>query len=241
MDYPDVIKPWDGIPLEHTQFKYAGMKWDLAPKGYSGGYCDRCASFFTTSEIEDADEHNSLLSCRVCRKIHTTGQLQSAVRYEDRKFFDKEVTRETEWYHVSTKPNWEEAITEMESSEQPLIHAGSLDAAESRMNYIKTLDDDYSRMKGVTDTANNHVTWGPDAKFYRYTLRITDDAKIANTLLPDADDDAPLTSSGSAYGKYKDRYARTGVTRYVNEYESHGSVSVMMHPSAFDVVERVEL
>jgi hypothetical protein len=235
-----LIKPWNKVQLEHTKFEYEGIEWELAPEGYSGAYCDRCRSFFTVEEIEKADKGTRLLYCKMCNHVHSTGQLASAVRYTDRQFFDKEVVRDTEWYHISTKPNWEEAITEMAESEQPLIHAGSLDAAESRMKYIKTITDEDIKVAKL-DNPIHHDAWGSKARFYRYTLQITDDATIADHMIPDEDYQAPQTASGMASGEHKDLYARNGVTRYVNEYESHGSVSVMMHPSSFNVVERVEI
>ena len=75
---------WDGVPLEHEKLQIGGYDaWEMAPAGYSGAYCWRCASFFTEDE---ASEPNA--KCSVCGYSQSGGHQRVGVRTTDLKFFD---------------------------------------------------------------------------------------------------------------------------------------------------------
>ena len=229
---PEVIVPEPGKQarlrdgetyLEHTSFEYEDMPWDLAPEGYSGAYCGDCGSFFTDDDVDTASE-SSPLTCSACGEVSDQGVLPSAVRYNDRRLFSKSAVRKDTWYHITVRKNWVGDITEEQDVDyQPFVHLGSKEAALTRMKALVE-DEVYAGKNGET-------------QYYCYEVRIKPQAPIADAVLPDDNEIAPAMPVEMNYNYTGDGYEAYGVSRYVNEFESHGSISLLAHPSSFEVIE----
>lgn len=227
------IKRWDKKPLQHT-FVYSatGGRFVLAPEGYSGAYCDECGSFFKDDEINDVS-----VRCNICLRHSRGGRIITGVRYSDVPLFDDDTARDTDWYHITTRDTWGDDIRSESSPHQPFIHVGSLEAAQRRMRDL---------------IAQHHVNGEttPIPKFYGYRVQISADAPLSPHVLPDFDNAAPSSAHQALkrmkqypddYEEFYGSYELYGATRYVNEYESHGSISLIVNPEAIEVLERFEM
>jgi phage FluMu protein Com len=221
---------WDGEKLKHQSFDFEKVHWELAPGGYSGAYCSKCGSFFTDVEMGGSKYAKK---CAVCSHVNdfTYARGAVAVRDSDRRFFSKSEVRQEKWYHLTTRSDWYQGITEPDEEEQPYVHLGSLDAAKKRMAQLISANG----ADGMTED-----------DFYCYEVSISADASIADTVVIDQDSDAPKNASDIDLGEQNGyvrgndfifEYESYGVTRYVNEYESHGSISLSAHPSAIEVTK----
>jgi hypothetical protein len=233
---------WDGVYLDHENYTSGAFTFDLAPPGYSGAFCQHCGSFFTDDEVDAAVGYRA--HCSVCGDTTMTMRVESAVRDTDLKFFDKNVVRETKWYHLTTRPDWSNDIHEYSADgEKPLVHIGSLEAAEKRMKDLIVS----SKKKPVHERLPRQEL--SPADFYCYEIVIKPAAAIADDVINDDDDLAPTTANEVVRnqslwsrdgGHTTDDYEVFGVTRYVNEFESQGSVSLLAHPVSFDVTKRFQ-
>jgi hypothetical protein len=212
-----------------------GGVWDVAPPGFSGARCSDCGSFFTDDQIKD-----SWIMCQICLRQNRGGRIDSAIRYSDVHLLSTEATRDNEWYHITLKPDWDEAIRTDKTSEQPYVHVGSYAAAQHRM---QGLIRDAEGVLGDTERQKE----AESLAFYCYKVKLTDDASIPPHIIMDADFDAPTSAAQIREGSLEedgenyDQYDIFGATRYVNEYESHGSISLIAHPVSIEVTERIEL
>lgn len=129
------------------------------------------------------------------------------------KFADDDVTRANSWFHATTRENWLDDLraSALADGSMPLVHLGTREAAEDR-----------ARAVGV----RTNQPW------FLYQVKVNDDAVLAPEITTDDNDEAPLFSSDVQY--FRD-YA--DVTRYVNEFECVGSVSLIADPSKITVVE----
>lgn len=216
--------------LDHTMFTHEGFEWSLAPDGFSGAYCYSCKSFFTEEEVDSVGDSGSLL-CASCGANSDQGVLPSGVKYSDRKFFSKSAVRENTWYHITVRSDWGGDITaEDDVDEQPLVHLGSKDAALDRMQDL------------IEEAAASGISGDKAPKFYCYEVKVKPVASIADAVLADDNDMAPSKPSDMNLNYViSDGYDEYGVNRYVNEYESHGSISLLAHPSSFDIVSSYQV
>jgi len=234
-----VIKRWSGVPLKHSYvYSPTGGRFVLAPEGYSGAYCDECGSFFRDDEVNDAS-----VVCQVCFRHSRGGRIVTGVRYNEVALFDDDATRDSDWYHVTTRSDWDGEIREKSSSHQPLVHVGSLEAATRRMNDIIAQARSENRLSDGSEKSS-------EVTFYLYRVRLAENAPLSPHVLLDFDATAPssvydarkrVKEAPEDYEEFYGSYELYGATRYVNEYESHGSISLIAHPEAIEVVEREEL
>lgn len=212
--------------LQHTTFEFEDFEWSLAPEGYSGAHCGKCKSFFTDEQV-DAASASGKLTCEACGRESDDGVLQSGVRYGDRKYFSKGAVREETWYHITVRNHWGEDITESDDvNDQPFVHLGSKEAALVRM---KALVEDEARDPGYK---------GSHTQYYCYEVKVKPAAPIADAVLPDDNEIAPKKPSDFGINYISSEgYEEYGVNRYVNEFESHGSISLLAHPSSFEIMD----
>ena len=201
----------------------------VAPNGYSGRSCWGCNSFFTDEEENDeapfSDSPN--LVCRICGET-SYGVNQSNIRESAIPFLDTENVYEETWVHITTNPNWNEAINALEHDDQPLVHIGTLASALSRMTDL--IREQYTK---ADDSGNIEVP-----QFYLYRININEDARISSNIVGDDNDLAPTSiASSKEIHVVSDGYELGGITRYINDYEVPGSISLVAHPSALIVSE----
>lgn len=218
---------WDGKPIDYTIFKAGGNSWvwRVAPVGYSGVTCPSCHSFFTDKEL---GLETPRVNCAICETPTYIGGYVTAVRYDDLSLFDKQEVYDRDWYHITLKSDWSEAITEAHPRDQPYVHLGSLASAKHRMQIL------ISQSKGRLS----------EDDFYCYEVFIKPDAAIADRVVGDDDSEAPKSAGNRHYqlteglGDQTHFYEEFGVTRYVNSYESQGAISLSTHPSSIVISDR---
>ena len=229
-----MLSSWNGEKLQPVKIvTETGGQWELAPEGFSGAKCFTCGSFFTDEQVSSG----SYIKCLRCLKETRGGRIESGIRYSDVHLLSQEATRENDWYHITLSANWDTDITTASPMNQPYVHVGSLAAAETRM---KDLVDSHKS----SERFSKHLAPSDDLVFYCYRIKMVEDADLSPNIITDADFDAPesvaqiraesLKEDGESYAQYE----LFGATRYVNEYESHGSISLITHPTAIEVVER---
>jgi len=193
---------------------------EIAPAGFSGAKCWKCGSFFS---LEEMDRYfDKMLHCQWCGNEQIYGVAQVGIRDDCLKFINPDEVRSATWYHITTRANWDEDILEEDVYIQPFVHLGTLAAARERMKFL------------VTDLEKSGL---PIPTFYCFEVEIFPDTEISDDLVPDDNEVAPQCAKDLDEPFALNGYARFGVTRYVNEYESHGSISLTAHPCAFRVVD----
>jgi len=210
--------------LQHTNFQFPGWDegWSLAPEGFSGAYCHKCKSFYTDEEINGATAEQQL-ACSTCGFKQEQGVLPSGIRASSLRHLNKSAVRADTWYHITVKSDWYEDINEDEDpNQQPFVHIGTKEAALARMKAL------------ISETTDAGL---PVPQFYCYELKIAERAPISDYLLPDDNDLAPSSPSEMNAVYTTDGYEAYGITRYVNEVESHGSISLNCHPTALEVTD----
>lgn len=210
-----------------------GGEWRVAPEGYSGRYCRTCNSLQRITRATGLDA----FPCEVChKKFYNSDGTSRVVRSDNLRFFDPEEVRQHEWLHVTSHQKWGSNILRgSDMTKQPFVHLGVIDAAIDRKAHISE-----ERMRVP--------------KFYLFTVRLKADVEVAPSILIDADNHFPTTPEQAdekaswekpdawrgrvaSQFSYND-FSRHGVTRYVNQFESPGTVSLLAHASAFEVVDR---
>lgn len=122
----------------------------------------------------------------------------------------KEV-RNRKWYHATTREDWFNGINTPDGQgRQPLVHLGSREAALDRATQM-------SKHK-------------PGEQWVIYEIDIAPEADIHQDVAGDDNGYAPYYAGDE---KMVDNY--TEVTRYVNEFEDKGNVSLLANPSALQL------
>lgn len=202
---PDEQEFWDTMRRDIGTFVWNDCEFIVQPKGeeYSTTYCTSCNTVLRKYHTYFTDSRYA--SCDQCnhslRGPFNTGAVLSR---DSLKYFDDKVLKSESWYHTTQNPNWTESL----KSDRTFVHLGTESAATDR---CKTLQND------------------PDSPTYLYEIEIVDDARVHDkTYYEDPyQDNSPLTSSDPS------RYPKidfNGVTRYVNEMEDPGSISLLANP-----------
>lgn len=120
-------------------------------------------------------------------------------------YFDEETVRTTTWYHATDREDWFDSITQAQGK-VPLVHLG----------------DEAAAMDRATQRA---ARLGGNWKVYEITL--AEDADIHPEVNGDDNGYAPYMAGDE---DMVDNYST--VTRYVNEFENPGSISLLVNPKA---------
>lgn len=137
------------------------------------------------------------------------------------RFLDTDTTRENVWYHSTKVENWAEEVSQLrptfvcgsnEMLSVPYVHVGTLDAAMARF-----------------DDTKHEAGW-------LYEIRIKDEAVLAREVYEDRNDWEQYVRTGFFEGILEDK-KQCDVIRYVNRWESVGSISLIMDPRLFEVVK----
>ena len=137
------------------------------------------------------------------------------------QFLDADVVRQAVWYHATAVENWEEKVSIVrptyvcgsnEMLSVPYIHVGTFDAAMERFN----------------DSIGGSG--------WLYEIRIKDEAVLAEEVYEDSNDWEKWVRTGFFEGVLEDR-KQCDAIRYVNRWESVGSISLIMDPRFIEVVK----
>lgn len=208
---PDEQEFWDNMREKIGTFVWNGHEFALQPDDpdASTTYCTHCSKIISKSNSYFTDKSGA--RCNNCgRSIGGMFSTGAVLSRGSLKYFDDATVRATTWFHTTQNPNWEASLSKADRS---FIHLGTEKAAEDR---CETLYND------------------PDSPTYLYELEIDQAAQIHSGVYyedPYQDDTPSLTSN-------PDRYAKidfSGVTRYVNEMEDTGSISLLVNPQVLKV------
>jgi hypothetical protein len=135
-------------------------------------------------------------------------------------FLNADVTRNTSWFHSTKVENWDEEVSKLrptfvcgsnEMLSVPYVHLGTLDAAMTRFEDTKA-----------------ETGW-------LYEIRIRDEAVIADEVYEDRNDWEQYVRTGFFEGVLEDK-KKCDAIRYINRWESVGSISLIMDPRFIEVV-----
>lgn len=127
----------------------------------------------------------------------------------------EEFAKDAIWYHATVVPNWHEAVSEA----GVYVHAGSRAAALER-----AADKFFPYGQKITDRT-----------IYLWKLSINSDAVVASDILSD-ENQWPTWVTGCTQ-----KHLGGDVQRYLNRWESPGSISVLADPRAFNVISVKEV
>lgn len=208
---PDEQEFWDNMRDKIGTFVWNGNEFALQPDDpdASTTYCVNCTKVISKNNSYFKDKNSG--RCESCGH-YLGGQFNTgAVLARDTiKFFDDETVRTTTWFHTTQNPDWEASLSK---ADRNFVHLGTEKAAEDR---CLTLSRD------------------PDAATYIYELEIDAAAHIHDKVYyedPYQDDTPSLSSDPDGYSKIN----FDGVTRYVNEMEDVGSISLLANPKTLRV------
>jgi hypothetical protein len=208
------------ISLQKLNGETTSMKVQEA--GTTGKKCVACKAYMTQRMVDalqddevSYDERHTF--CHACKKLAMWDGFAMPYeadvnRAEAHFLVDEEAVREARWYHSTFSADWQ---TEAQEA-GVFIHAGTKDAAEERINHISEYDEMQTR--------------------YIYELRVKPQAKLNEANLFDGDD-FPKTPSEAA----GTLMPAEGISRYVNQWEAAGSVSLISTLDNFEVVGKVTL
>lgn len=114
------------------------------------------------------------------------------------------------WYHVTSMENWHETLLDTEINPvTPLVHVGTLKAALERMEYFVA----------------NH--WD-EQSYHLYAVTLKEGARLDPNIYDDEDKWPSEVGYSILFRKYS-------TFRYVNKFESPGSISLLADPRDFTV------
>lgn len=208
---PDEQEFWDNMRKSIGTFVWNGNEFALQPDAPDAStlYCTHCSKIISKNNPHFADKKTG--TCDSCGHflggMFSTGAVLSR---DSLKYFDDDTVRSTTWFHTTQNPDWEASLSKADRS---FIHLGTEKAAEDR---CETLYRD------------------PDSPTYIYELEIDETTPIHSHVCyedPYQDDTPSLESNPASYTKID----FGGVTRYVNEMEDTGSISLLANPQVLKV------
>jgi hypothetical protein len=197
--------------------------------GTTGKRCRNCNAMLTQANVDELYDNTKPMedrttNCPSCSTGCLWYEFNGSAPYhvdinpeEAHLLLDENAVRETRWYHSSTSENWAESV----ETAGVLIHAGTLSAAHDRMN-------DLIGQNPQTD--RTHKT------HYLYEMKIKPGSALNKNILFD-DNNFPSNPNEE---NEADLNAKT-VSRYVNEWENPGSVSLISVIDNFEIVKRTVL
>lgn len=202
---------WDEYRKSIGTFVWNNNEFILQPEDTNAStiYCTSCSTIL--SKDSEYFKNSKTATCEKCghslRGPFNTG---AALARDSLKYFDNETLRSTTWFHSTQNPDWEKSL---ENEDRDFIHLGTAKSAEDR---CKTL--------------HNYA----DRPTYVYELEISRDAPVHNKTHyedPYQDDKVSLKGDSQEYSKID----FNGVTRYVNEMEDPGSISLLVNPKVIKI------
>lgn len=131
------------------------------------------------------------------------------------QFFDEGNVRAAVWYHATNRENWFAEVTAQDGTLKPLVHLGTKEAAEDRMRQR-------SRRVG--------------GQWRLYAVSLDPNAAMHPHVNIDENGHAPYFVGDEQVADGYD-----SITRYVNECESEGSISLLVNPAVMTLVSVAEM
>lgn len=206
----------ESLREHHDTIVVSGREFSIAPEGKSAAFCFDCKGFFENELVRDYSIQ--VFDCPNCgsatvRDLWGVGIAQSSL-----KFLDADTTLRSSWFHGTVKKDWHKEITGTEKrGDTPMVHLGTLEAAIDR----------------ARDLSSEHDI--PISDFVVHEIKMKDSMQLSENVVFDEMDNAPALVKDWHTGEF-DHYNLFGSTRYVNIYESIGSISLLSNPHHFDIV-----
>lgn len=215
--------------MEKVPVGYIGYRVSTADS--AGWACADCGWECPDARILQATRRKTRIRCGGCRQLIRNENDFWDVRFrkEHLPFLDEENVREASWWHATPVVGWWESLPSgMEKIPQcdgPVIpSASSLD------------DGDLMVHVGTKAAALDRVLCQGVLDIWLHELRIRPEATLADGIWEDEETSFP-ERSGQARGPW----LADGVTRYLNQYEMPGSVSLLANPRTLELVSRKRL
>lgn len=175
--------------------------------------CMECDSYITSEQEDYIFRARSIEDeeCHNCGFDLQEDTVIADIHPTSEHLLDIATAKDAFWFHATNRSDWMGDLLEFKDVDEdsvPLVHVGTLDAAMSIMA------DKYSRSNDLT---------------YLYRVRLAPSAIIDNVLYEDENFWPDRTSEIDCDSK---------AFRYVNRWESTGSISMIVDPE-FLIVDRV--
>lgn len=204
---------WENMRKDIGTIVFNGNEFGIQPKNESSStiYCTSCNNVVEKDSEYFNKENKNAVPCSKCsynlKSPFSTGAILSQ---ESLKLLDDTTLKESKWYHTTQNPDWEAYIN---SENAKFVHLGTLQSAHDR---TETLKNDRERPT------------------YLIELEINEDAEISNNMTyEDPYQDSPLTIQSNP--EEYEKISFNGITRYINEMEDPGSISLICNPKTIKI------
>jgi len=217
-DHRDALTTVDDIPSislgkEQARRSQEDVELGREPSGFDVPIATKrflvaCPLCQTFYRDSDANSASVGMECPGCGKYNEPHTLIVGVLPEDVELLTSDdAVRQRTWYHVSTREDWMGEIDKAEVT--PVVHLGSKKAAYERTNQL--------------EFKNLRI----------YEVKLNDDIPISPVIEIDDTDRQPITVDQlEPHPNMVD-----GANRYINSFEDCGSVSLMVNPTMFTVID----
>jgi hypothetical protein len=200
----------------------------VAPDGKSAWFCHNCRAFFSKGEEEAIKSTPKWEGhCHKCDTEFTPDMITGwgAVHEKNLDFLENpEEVKKRVWYHATTRGDWEKNAEPTKGGEDiPYLHVGTLQAARDRIKYAGGDANDWViyEVEVNPETPVSPIVFGDDynaPKTYQTAVALNQD------------------SSGMDWND--PNYLTLDVKRYVNQYETPGDISLIVHPGQFAILNK---
>jgi predicted RNA-binding Zn-ribbon protein involved in translation (DUF1610 family) len=204
--------------------------WEIAPEGYTGYGCPFCGTFYTAAQ-RDFQQSNNYQPCYECGEDFDCESSLIGVTQEAVKFFDDDTVRETEWYHATIRENWHEGAVqgrnvndEFDERFSTIVHLGTLEAAMTRIQFFSL----HNSKSGLP----TNFQW------IIHKVKLDSDVPIHAAVM---DDDVIDEPKFVFQAQRSQNYESNGATRYVNRFESEGSISLAVNANKMTVTDTYKM
>jgi hypothetical protein len=209
----------------------------VAPAGYTGAACMGCYTYLPEGYAQAFNKpgegtygNPDPVPCPnpECTWVLDPEEYVVDVAASDAKYWTDDIAvRRDHWFHVSTRENWlEGATTGGRDGEAILVHVGSKASALDRLRDLMRQD------------ASSYRSDRPAKTYYLYEVEVDASAPINPHVVEDQIDGWPATEKPprtAAHGpnyvelnaQFQQAYQLDGITRYLNQIEAPGTISLM--------------
>ena len=197
---------WEGLRKNIGTFVHHGNEFAIQPNDEKSStiYCITCNTVLSKEHEYFINKRQA--KCDECgSKLSGVFDTGTLIARESLKFFNDDVIRESKWYHTTQNPNWEQSIND---DSRGFLHIGTEQAANDRCKTLLNNDEEPT---------------------YLYEIEIMEDTEIHDKTHyedPYYDNTPSNESDPEDYKKIN----FNGATRYVNEMEDPGSISLLINP-----------